>query len=203
MATLMRRFYVDVGKSSFRNKFFGGKSIEFDEPTLRVPLNRNTNIGRPANDSEIDLTSGDLLFNERNESDRHYGVRQSFEARPSYDGSKIVIPPYEETVQLTISRRQGSLHYDLDQDVFYYQQDSNHFQTLVWDNDNQKILGSAWKPGQKITLDFLARKVPGDPYPIISERFLLFGGETGDDRIAERFHHIAKPDYLKVSMESW
>lgn len=172
------KYNIDVGT------FYAKEGqLNFNEPTLRIPLVNDTIIGR-ASEEEQDLCDGGIKRRIGEHQNIFGGIIQFIE-RPNYNGKKIIIPNDPNGFSMWISRKhcelkinEGSL------DIYYTHLSKSNMLTAIWAS-NQGIIEDMESSRQLANLHFSDSKEPE------TKRYLLLGGKEKTQNLEERFPHYS------------
>ena len=172
------KYDIDVGTF-----FARGDSLNFNEPTLRIPLVNDTIIGR-ASGEEQDICDGGIKRRMGEHENIACGIMQFIE-RPSYNGKKIIIPNDPNELNIWISRKHGELKINEGNlDIYYKHLSKSNMLTAIW-APSQGIIEDMESNGQLVNLHFSDSKEPE------TKRYLLLGGKEKTQNLEERFPYYS------------
>ena len=172
------KYDIDVGTF-----FARGDSLNFNEPTLRIPLVNDTIIGR-ASGEEQDICDGGIKRRIGEHENIACGIMQFIE-RPSYNGKKIIIPNDPNELNIWISRKHGELKINEGNlDIYYKHLSKSNMLTAIW-APSQGIIEDMESNRQLANLHFSDSKEPE------TKRYLLLGGKEKTQNLEERFPYYS------------
>lgn len=166
-------YTLDVGVFNVENG-----APQFENPDLRLPLNRNMLIGRAASEEENSLCTGGALdcINTERLAGQAY-----FQPRPAYSTTgKLIIPDDDHGLTAWISRCHGELVRD-GAGFLYVHTSSSNMNTRLWVPE-KGIVCTVRTEGENIRPDFEGKET--------RPAYLLLGGYN-DDQPDRAFTHFS------------
>jgi len=180
----MKKYTVEVGT------FFVKKELQLNEPSLRIPLVKNTLIGRAGIEDEQNLCDGGALtqIDHPNISGNVHFIE-----RPNFNGNKIIIPNDPHGLTRWVSRDHRELVFrNWDIGFYYAHRSQSGMYTSLW-NPEQGITEKTNEESATLNLDFLDKKEP------LLERYLLLGGVGEEATVEKNFPYYSH--YICIKRE--
>lgn len=184
----IRTFTADVG--TFNTK---GNKINLNSPTLRIPIVGRTYIGRAADPQEQALCDGYMIARFKDPAVEGEAPVKFYE-KPSFNGSKIIIPQLPDKLTNWISRLHGELSLRAGDKAGLPHLDYRHL-------SKSGMMTSRWNPNYREAQGFLdctnAENSIMHLFPV--DDYLLFGGNEGttpEERFP-RFSYYVRITFLE------